>query len=108
MCLFALLAGMFPRFAFAIYWIARPTQVSLVFDGNLILPLLGLFFLPFTTLMYTILWSVGGLAGETGCGSAWPSCSTSPTTGAAPTAIATGFRATRETDASPASGRGSS
>lgn len=64
MCLFALLAGMFPRFAFAIYWIARPTQVSLVFDGNLILPLLGLFFLPFTTLMYTILWSVGGLAGS--------------------------------------------
>ncbi len=63
MCLFAMLAGLFPRFAFAIYWIARPTQVSLVFDGNLIWPLLGLLFLPFTTLMYTILWSVGGLTG---------------------------------------------
>ncbi len=63
MCLFAMLAGLFPRFAYAIYWIARPNQVSLVFDGNLIWPLLGLVFLPFTTLMYTILWSVGGLSG---------------------------------------------
>jgi hypothetical protein len=65
MCLFALLAGLFPRVAFAIYWIARPATVELVFGGALIWPLLGLIFLPFTTLMYVILWSPGvGLAGS--------------------------------------------
>jgi hypothetical protein len=53
-CLFALLAGFFPRIAFAVYWIARPNVVSAVFD-TLLWPLLGLIFLPFTTLMYTIL-----------------------------------------------------
>jgi hypothetical protein len=63
MCLFAVLAGMFPRFAFAIYWIARPTQVALVFGDNLIWPLLGLAFLPFTTLIYVVLWGPGGLSG---------------------------------------------
>jgi hypothetical protein len=63
MCLFALLAGFFPRIAFAVYWIARPNVVEAVF-GNFIVPLLGLIFLPFTTLMYTILWSPAvGLTG---------------------------------------------
>jgi hypothetical protein len=62
MCLFALLAGVFPRVAFALYWIARPEVVELVY-GNFIVPFLGLIFLPFTTLMYTILWSAGGLTG---------------------------------------------
>jgi hypothetical protein len=62
MCLFAILAGFFPRIAFAIYWIARPNVIQVVFNGVWIWPLLGLIFLPFTTLMYTILWSVGGLS----------------------------------------------
>ena len=63
MCLFAILAGLFPRVAFAIWWIARPTYISTVFGGNLIWPLLGLVFLPFTTLVYTFLWSATGLTG---------------------------------------------
>ena len=64
MCLFALLAGFFPRIAFGVYWIARPNVVDAVF-GTFIVPLLGLIFLPFTTLMYTILWSPGvGLSGS--------------------------------------------
>ena len=58
MCLFALLAGLFPRVAFAVYWLARPAVVDAVY-GTLIWPLLGLIFLPFTTLMYTILWTPG-------------------------------------------------
>ncbi len=63
MCLFAVLAGLFPRFAFAIYWIARPQVVDAAF-GTFIVPLLGLLFLPFTTLMYVILWTPGtGLTG---------------------------------------------
>jgi hypothetical protein len=63
MCLFALLAGMFPRVAFAVYWLARPTMVDAAF-GTFIVPLLGLIFLPFTTLMYVILWTPGvGITG---------------------------------------------
>ena len=64
MCLFALLAGMFPRVAFAVYWLARPTVVDAAF-GTFIIPLLGLIFLPFTTLMYVILWTPGvGITGS--------------------------------------------
>ncbi len=64
MCLFAMLAGLFPRIAFAIYWIARPAAVDAAFD-TLILPLIGLIFVPFTTLMYVLLWSPGvGVSGS--------------------------------------------
>ena len=63
MCLFAILAGLFPRVAYAIYWIARPNIVSTVFGGTLLWPLLGLVFVPFTTLIYTILWTPSGLSG---------------------------------------------
>ena len=68
MCLFAILAGMFPRIAFAVYWIARPASVDAAFD-TFILPLLGLIFLPFTTLMYVILWTPG--VGVTGSDWLW-------------------------------------
>ena len=61
-CLFALLAGIFPRLALFIYWIARPAKVDAAFDGFL-LPLLGIIFLPFATLMYVILYQGGGLSG---------------------------------------------
>lgn len=63
MCLFAMLAAFFPRVAFGLYWLARPEQVSRVFGDMLLWPLLGLIFLPFTTLFYTILWSANGLSG---------------------------------------------
>ena len=57
-CLFALGAAFFPRIMFLILWIARPVYVDAVFD-TWIWPLLGIIFLPFTTLMYVILWSPG-------------------------------------------------
>jgi len=63
-CLFALVAGMFPRIGTFILWLARPTMFSAAFGGSWFWPLLGIIFLPFTTLMYVILWSPGiGLAG---------------------------------------------
>ena len=34
-CLFALLAGFFPRLALFIYWIARPAKIDAAFDGFL-------------------------------------------------------------------------
>ena len=61
-CLFALLAGVFPRFALFIIWVARPAKVDAAFDGWF-WPLLGIIFLPFATLIYVILYRTGGLDG---------------------------------------------
>jgi hypothetical protein len=63
-CLFVVFAGLFPRFADIILWIARPNMFLAPFDGNWFWPLLGIIFLPFTTLMYVIMWTpVVGLTG---------------------------------------------
>jgi hypothetical protein len=62
-CLFAIFAGVFPRLALFIVWIARPRLVDAAFD-SWIWPLLGIIFLPFATLMYVILYTPGvGLTG---------------------------------------------
>jgi hypothetical protein len=67
-CLFALLAGFFPRLALFIVWVVRPTLVGAAF-GTWIVPLLGIIFLPFATLMYVILYTPG--LGLTGWGWFW-------------------------------------
>lgn len=56
-CLFALFAGVFPRLALVVVWITTDL-VDRAFD-SFILPLLGLFFLPLTTLAYALLWVPG-------------------------------------------------
>ena len=62
-CLFAVFAGLFPRFALFILWVARPARIDAAFDG-FILPLLGIIFLPFATLIYALLYTPGvGLIG---------------------------------------------
>jgi hypothetical protein len=53
-CLLVLMSAFAPRLVVVLAWIARPTYVDAVFD-TWILPLLGLIFLPFTTLMYLLL-----------------------------------------------------
>jgi hypothetical protein len=53
-CLLALMGAFAPRLLFLIIWIARPAYVDAVFD-TFIWPLLGLIFLPFTTLMWVLL-----------------------------------------------------
>lgn len=53
-CLLALMAAFTPRLVFLIIWIARPAYVDAVFD-TFIFPLLGLIFLPFTTLIWVLL-----------------------------------------------------
>ena len=67
-CLVALLGGLFPRFALLILWIARPALVEAAFN-TFILPLLGIIFLPFTTLIYVIVYVPG--EGLTGLGFIW-------------------------------------
>jgi len=54
-CLLALFAGMFPRFALVIFWIARPERMDATFT-SVLWPVLGIVFLPFTTLIYVLLW----------------------------------------------------
>ena len=58
-CLFALMAGFAHRLAILFLWLARPTMFSAAFNGSWFWPLLGVIFLPFTTIMYVILWSPG-------------------------------------------------
>lgn len=53
-CLLAIMSAFAPRFVFLVIWLARPTYVNAVFD-TFIFPLLGVIFLPFTTLMYVFL-----------------------------------------------------
>ena len=63
-CLFAMFAGLFPRLGTLLLWLARPAMVNTAFNGSWLWPILGIIFLPFTTLMYIILASgVGGLTG---------------------------------------------
>jgi hypothetical protein len=54
-CLFAVFAGFFPRIALVLVWIFT-NLVDRAYD-TFILPLLGLIFLPFTTLVYALVWS---------------------------------------------------
>ena len=61
-CLALVTVGLGPRIALALWWIVG-SRVDLAFD-SWIVPLLGLLFLPWTTLMYVIVWSpIGGVEG---------------------------------------------
>jgi hypothetical protein len=60
-CLLLILFALGPRVALFFEWIFGH-RIQAAFDGWW-WPLLGLIFLPWTTLMYTIVWSVGGVHG---------------------------------------------
>jgi hypothetical protein len=62
-CLFALLAMVSPRVATLILWLARPMLFEAAFGGSWLWPVLGIFFLPLTTLFYVVLWSPAGIVG---------------------------------------------
>jgi hypothetical protein len=62
-CIFTslLLAG--PRLAILVWWLINPLRFANAF-GSFIWPILGTIFLPWTTLMFLIVWSpVGGIYG---------------------------------------------
>jgi hypothetical protein len=52
-------AGMFPRLGTLFIWLARPVYFEAAFKGSWLWPILGIIFLPFTTLMYVILYTPG-------------------------------------------------
>jgi hypothetical protein len=62
-CLFAIFAGAFPRLGSLFIWLARPELFNAAFGGSWFWPILGIIFLPFSTLMYVLLWSPAGITG---------------------------------------------
>jgi hypothetical protein len=60
-CLFTVLLMLGPRAADVIWWLVDPGRWNLAFD-TLLWPVLGIVFLPFTTLMYVIVFP-GGITG---------------------------------------------
>jgi hypothetical protein len=67
-CLFAMGAAFFPRLALFFVWLFTPL-VNRAFHNTFIWPLLGIIFLPFTTLMYVLVYNP--LVGVTGWGWLW-------------------------------------
>lgn len=61
-CLLAFTAAFAPRLVLILAWIFG-RRWDLVWQGNVILPLLGILFLPYTTVMYILVWSPAGLSG---------------------------------------------
>ena len=61
-CFFLTLMFFGPRLAFLIYWLIRPAYISMVFQ-TWIWPLLGLIFLPWTTLMWVLVYGANGIVG---------------------------------------------
>ncbi len=61
-CLLAFGAAFAPRVILILAWIFG-RRWDLVWDGNWILPLLGIIALPYTTIMYLLTWSPAGLHG---------------------------------------------
>jgi hypothetical protein len=59
-CIFALLAGVAPRLALVLMWLFTP-WVNRAFE-TFVVPLLGLIFLPLTTVIYVLV-APGGLYG---------------------------------------------
>ena len=61
-CLFALFAAFLPRVALFFVWVFTPL-VTRAF-GTFIVPLVGFIFLPFTTLIYVLVWNpTNGVSG---------------------------------------------
>ncbi len=61
-CLLAFGASVAPRLVLIFAWIFG-RRWDLVWQGNVILPLLGIIALPYTTIMYLLVWSPAGLSG---------------------------------------------
>ena len=60
-CLLILLTGLAPRFAAVLYWIVKPERWDAAFDGSWLWPLLGIVFLPITTIVWVLV-APGGVA----------------------------------------------
>lgn len=64
-CLFLLLIGISPRLGVGALWIFTD-WVERAFGGGVILPILGIVFLPWTTALYTVGYVIGDAAAPWG------------------------------------------
>ena len=62
MCLFATLAFLGPRFGLLVFWLGWPARWDIAFGDGSLVPLLGFFFAPWTTLAW-VLCGPGGIEG---------------------------------------------
>ena len=60
-CAVALLGVLGPRALIIFWWLVDPARWNITFNGSPLLPVLGFIFLPWTTIMYVLFWTVGGL-----------------------------------------------
>jgi hypothetical protein len=61
-CAIAILGLIGPRALIVFWWLVEPARWSLTFGGSPLLPVLGLIFLPWTTVAYVLVWAAGGLS----------------------------------------------
>lgn len=61
-CLLAFGIAVAPRFFLILAWIFSD-RWNIVWHGDFLMPLLGIIFLPFTTVMYMLAWSPTGIQG---------------------------------------------
>ncbi len=61
-CFFALALSVAPRIVLLLAWLFS-SRWDIVWRGQWLLPLLGILFLPYTTIMYLLTWSPGGVQG---------------------------------------------
>lgn len=60
-CLFTVLVFLGPRAGILVWWLLQPARWNAAFQGFLV-PLLGFIFVPWTTMMYVLVFP-GGVAG---------------------------------------------
>jgi hypothetical protein len=60
-CLFVTVLAGAPRLAFLLWWLFQPVRINATFH-TFVWPLLGVLFLPWTTLMYVLVFP-GGIVG---------------------------------------------
>ena len=59
-CFFTVLVLLGPRVAAIVWWLFFPARWNLAFPSSIIWPILGIIFVPWTTLMYVVLVPFGG------------------------------------------------
>jgi hypothetical protein len=60
-CGIALLGILGPRALIVFWYIVDPARWSLIFNHQIFLPALGFILLPWTTIMYVLFWTAGGI-----------------------------------------------
>jgi hypothetical protein len=61
-CLLAFGLAVAPRAILALAWLFSE-RWPIVWGGDVLMPLLGIIFVPYTTVMYMLTWSLGGIQG---------------------------------------------